>query len=81
MLLGDRTVEQQPGALAILRHQVDARDRSHRAASAIATGVAVEPDRAADATVDAEDDAGQFGAPGADEAGEAEDLAAPHRQV
>ena len=68
------------GALAVLRHQVDAAvDGVARRADH--DRLAVEAQRAAERRVDAEDRAGQLGPPGADQAGEAEDLAAPHVQA
>ena len=81
MLSRDRDVEQQTGALAVLRHQIDARASIASRGEAMSDGSPVEPDRAAERAVDAEDGARQFGAPGADEAREAQDLAAPDRRL
>ena len=65
----------RPDALAVLRDQVDAvGDGVARRGDG--DRLAVEADRAAERRVDAEDGARELGAAGADEAGEAEDLAA-----
>ena len=48
---------------------------------ATAIGLAVEPDRAAERPVDAEDGAGELRAARADEAGKAEDFAALHVEI
>ena len=55
------------------------RGRSRRAACGSRHGCAVEPDRAAERSVDAEDGAGQFGAAGADQA--ARPRISPRRSV
>ena len=80
-VLGDGEVEHDARGLAVLRHQVDALRRSRRAASRPATAPPVEPDRPPSSRVDAEDRPRQLGPPGADQPGEAEDLAPPHREV
>ena len=57
------------------------RGRWRRAAWRSAIGSPSSADRAAEQRVDAEDGAGELGAAGADQAGEAEDLAAAEREV
>ena len=70
----------QPGALAILRHQIDALlDRAARRGDG--GGRALDPDLAALQRVEAEDGARELGAARADETGEPEDLSPPHRQA
>ena len=65
----------RPGALAVLGHEKDAGlDRIGRGRRS-RTSCAVERDAAARGPVDAEQDPGEFGTSGADQAGEAEDLA------
>ena len=79
-VLRDREVEQQAGALAVLGHEKDAGvDRigggreMHR--------LAVERDATRHRPVDAEQGAGEFGAAGADQAGQSEDLAGAEVEV
>ncbi|BAB51502.1 mll4969 [Mesorhizobium japonicum MAFF 303099] len=79
-VLGDRQVEQDAGQLAVFRHQENAvRDGVGRRTQH--KRLAVELERAAEAAVDAEEHAGELSAAGADEAGKAEDLAAPDIEV
>ena len=80
-VLGDRDVEQQAGALAVLGHQVDA--ALDRVARRLRSPPAAPSrhDLAAERAVDAEDGPGELGAAGADQPGEAQDLAAAQRQV
>ena len=77
----DRIVQDEPGALAVLRDEVDAAGRWRRAANETIDRPCRRADRAAERRVDAEDRAGELGAAGADEAGEAEDFAAAQREV
>jgi len=76
-VLADRELEQQAEALAVLGEQAQA--GVHRAARVAALQLnAVDVDRAALAAVCAEDRAQQLAAPGAQQAGDAEDLAGAH---
>ena len=78
MLCGDRHLENDAVAPAILGHVGDAvGDRFARAGDR-RRGCAVEPDLAGIGGRDAEEDARQFGASRADQTGEADDFAGAH---
>ena len=79
-ILGDRQVEQQPRALAVLGHEEDAAIDGRRRI-ARREGLAVELEMAAIDGIDAEDGPRQLGAPGTDEAGDADDFAVAQCEI
>src|SRR5690606_26780691 len=81
-VLGDGLVEHEPEGLAVLGDVGDA-GLDHPPHGGDVDRTAVHPDAAGDvaAVAAAEEAHGELGAPGAHEAGDADHLAAPHRQV
>ena len=76
----DREVEDEPVLVAVLGHVGDARPPAPPTGCANETGSPPRRMSPASATVDPEQDAGDLGPSGADQPGQTEDLAGPHRR-